>query len=35
METNYDFVAIGDTVVDAFIKLKKAEIIGKPDTPGY
>src|SRR3989344_4761339 len=35
METNYDFVAIGDTVVDAFIKLKKAEIIGEPDTPGY
>lgn len=30
-----DFLAIGDTVVDAFIKLKKADIIGQPDTPGY
>ena len=30
-----EFLAIGDTVIDAFIKLKKAEIIGKPDTPTY
>lgn len=35
MENNYDFVAIGDTVIDAFIKLKKAEILGIPDTPSY
>jgi len=32
---NFDFIAIGDTVVDAFIKLKKADILGEPDTPGY
>jgi len=31
----YDFIAIGDTVVDAFIKLKSAEIVGAPDTPDY
>ena len=30
-----DFLAIGDIVVDAFIKLQKADIIGQPDTPGY
>src|SRR3989344_1257943 len=30
-----DFMAIGDVVVDAFIKLKKADIIGEPDTSGY
>ena len=30
-----DFLAIGDTVIDAFIKLRKADIIGKPDTPDY
>src|SRR3989344_7745710 len=30
-----DFLSIGDTVVDAFIKLKKADIIGEPDTPSY
>ena len=30
-----DFLSIGDTVVDAFIKLKKADIIGQPDTPSY
>ncbi len=30
-----DFLAIGDIVVDAFIKLKKANILGQPDTPGY
>ncbi len=34
-ENKIDFLAIGDTVVDAFIKLKKADIIGQPDTPGY
>ncbi|MEK7541744.1 MAG: carbohydrate kinase family protein [Patescibacteria group bacterium] len=26
MATNYDFIAIGDTVTDAFIKLKEAEV---------
>lgn len=30
-----DFLAIGDTVVDAFIKLKDATIVGKPDTAEY
>ncbi len=30
-----DFLSIGDTVVDAFIKLKQAEILGIPDTPSY
>ena len=30
-----EFLAIGDTVIDAFIKLSKAEIIGEPDAPGY
>ncbi len=36
MEDNkIDFLAIGDIVIDAFIKLKKADIEGKPDTPGY
>ncbi|MDO8659190.1 MAG: PfkB family carbohydrate kinase [Candidatus Parcubacteria bacterium] len=30
-----DFLAIGDTVIDAFIKLKQAEVIGEPDTEGY
>ena len=30
-----DFLSIGDTVIDAFIKLKKADIIGEPDTDGY
>src|SRR4051794_39782609 len=34
-EHNIDFLSVGDIVVDAFIKLKKAEIIGEPDTPGY
>ncbi len=34
-EHNIDFLAVGDIVVDAFIKLKKADIIGEPDTPGY
>lgn len=31
----HDFVAIGDTVTDAFIKLEKAEVVGKPDTAEY
>jgi ribokinase len=30
-----DFLAIGDIVIDAFIKLKQADIIGEPDTPNY
>jgi ribokinase len=35
MEKNYDFIAIGDTVIDAFIKLKDASIQGEPDTKEY
>ncbi|MFA6520542.1 MAG: PfkB family carbohydrate kinase [Candidatus Paceibacterota bacterium] len=35
MKHNYDLVAIGDTVIDAFIKLKEANIVGIPDTPDY
>ena len=31
----HDFVAIGDTVIDAFIRLKDAEITGTPDQPDY
>ncbi len=35
-ETNkIDFLAIGDVVIDAFIKLKDAEIMGQPDTKEY
>ena len=30
-----DFLAIGDTVIDAFIKLKSAEVSGTPDTESY
>jgi sugar/nucleoside kinase (ribokinase family) len=30
-----DFLAIGDIVIDAFIKLKQAEVVGKPDTTDY
>ncbi len=30
-----DFLAIGDIVIDAFIKLKTAEVIGEPDTKDY
>jgi ribokinase len=30
-----DFLAIGDTVVDAFIKLKEAEVVGEPDALDY
>ena len=35
MKNNYDLVAIGDIVVDTFIKLKKATIRGVPDTTTY
>jgi sugar/nucleoside kinase (ribokinase family) len=31
----YDFIAIGDTVTDAFIKLKVADLFGTPDSPDY
>lgn len=31
----HDFIAIGDTVIDAFIKLKEASIVGEPDTKDY
>jgi len=34
-ENKIEFMAIGDTVVDAFIKLKVADILGEPDTPSY
>ena len=34
-ENKIDFLSIGDIVIDAFIKLKKAIIEGQPDTPGY
>ena len=30
-----DFLAIGDIVIDAFIKLKQADIQGVPDTKDY
>ncbi len=30
-----DFLAIGDIVIDAFIKLKDAEVSGEPDTENY
>lgn len=30
-----NFLAIGDIVIDAFIKLKQAEVVGTPDTPSY
>ncbi len=32
---NYDLIAIGDTVIDAFIKLKEAEVKGSPDSTDY
>lgn len=37
MEKNskIEFLAIGDMVIDAFIKLKTAEILGEPDTKDY
>jgi ribokinase len=31
----HDFIAIGDTVIDAFIKLKDADIVGEADTKEY
>ena len=31
----YDFIAIGDTVIDAFIRLKDASVSGQPDTKEY
>ncbi len=31
----YDFIAIGDTVIDAFIRLKDASVSGEPDTKEY
>ncbi len=34
-EKNIDFLAIGDIVIDAFIKLKDAEVVGVPDTASY
>ncbi|MFA6300755.1 MAG: carbohydrate kinase family protein [Candidatus Paceibacterota bacterium] len=35
MENNYDLIAIGDIVVDTFIKLKNASIHGVPDNENY
>lgn len=34
-ENKIDFLAIGDIVIDAFIKLKQADITGEPDTSNY
>jgi len=34
-ENEIDFLAIGDIVIDAFIKLKEASVEGAPDTPEY
>ncbi|OGI95713.1 hypothetical protein A2917_00105 [Candidatus Nomurabacteria bacterium RIFCSPLOWO2_01_FULL_42_17] len=34
-QNKIDFLAIGDIVIDAFIKLKQAEIVGEADTPSY
>ena len=34
-ENKIDFLAIGDTVIDAFIKLKDANIQGVPDNEDY
>ncbi len=31
----HDFIAIGDTVIDAFIKLKEATVVGTPDEANY
>jgi sugar/nucleoside kinase (ribokinase family) len=33
--SSLDFLAIGDTVVDAFIRLKTAEVVGEPDSSNY
>src|SRR3989344_3228524 len=30
-----NFLAIGDIVIDAFIKLKDADVVGQPDTTDY
>ncbi|MFA5778229.1 MAG: carbohydrate kinase family protein [Candidatus Paceibacterota bacterium] len=35
MKNNYDLIAIGDIVVDTFIKLEKANIHGVPDSENY
>ena len=35
MKNNYDLIAIGDIVVDTFIKLEKANIHGVPDGENY
>jgi len=35
MKNNYDLIAIGDIVVDTFIKLEKANIHGIPDSENY
>ena len=35
MKNNYDLIAIGDIVVDTFIKLEKASIHGVPDSENY
>lgn len=35
MKNNYDLIAIGDIVVDTFIKLKKAHVQGVPDSENY
>ena len=34
-QNEVDFLAIGDIVIDAFIKLKQAEIVGEADTSSY
>lgn len=31
----HDLIALGDTVIDAFIKLKDASVVGAPDTSDY
>jgi 2-dehydro-3-deoxygluconokinase len=35
MKNNYDLIAIGDIVVDTFIKLEKAHVEGVPDGENY
>jgi sugar/nucleoside kinase (ribokinase family) len=35
MENENDLVAIGDIVIDTFIRLEVAEVVGRPDTSGY
>ncbi len=34
-ENSIDFLAVGDTVIDAFIKLKQANIVGEPDSKDF